>query len=76
MVELIGTIGTLFILFGFTKNNARSIRIFNSIGSVFFVIYGLLLGAHNTYILNFIMIVVNLYKLLKEDKNEESSNLT
>ena len=66
--ELMGIVATLFILFAFTSSNKTVIRIVNSIGSVLFVIYGLTIGAFSVWFLNGTCIVVNMYKLYKENK--------
>ncbi len=63
-VELLGIVGTLFILLAFTRNSSAEIRIINSIGSVLFVIYGLMIGALSVWLLNGICIIINIYKLV------------
>lgn len=63
VVELLGILGTLFILISFTRNRSAEIRVINSIGSILFVIYGLKLGALSVWLLNGICILVNIYKL-------------
>lgn len=61
--EILGLIATILVLVSFTQSTATRIRIINSIGSVFFVIYGLLISAWSVWILNACVIVVNIYKL-------------
>lgn len=61
--ELIGIIGTLFILVGFTSDRESIIRIFDMIGAVLFIIYGAMIGAISTVILNACLVLVNGYKL-------------
>lgn len=63
-VECIGIIGTLFVVLSFLTNNESSIRIWNSIGSVVFIFYGILLGSVSMIILNTIVIIINIRKLL------------
>ncbi len=70
--EIIGLIATLFTLASFIAKGEAKIRIINAIGCVFFVIYGLLLGALSVWLLNGIVLIINAYrgiKLMKEDKN-------
>lgn len=64
--ELIGIIGTLFILIGFTSNKKSIIRIFDMIGAMLFIIYGAMIGAISTIVLNACLILVNGYKLASE----------
>lgn len=70
-IELLGTIGTLLILYSFTRNDVLKIRFINSLGAIFFVVYGLLKGATSVWILNIIMVFVNAYKISKERKENE-----
>ena len=65
MVEIIGVLGTLFILIAFTSNEVKRIRIINIVGSVLFVIYGLLKDAPSVWVLNSMMIFLNIYKVRK-----------
>ena len=78
VIELIGISATLLILFSMLfkttslKGDIR-MRILNLIGSIIFTIYGCLLPAISTAILNGILIIVNTYhliSLLKEKKNQ------
>lgn len=66
MYEIIGIIATGFVLISFLSNNITTIRKLNVIGSIIFVFYGLLISSLSTTILNFVLILVHLYKLKKE----------
>ena len=74
LVEIIGICATLFILVSMcfkttTEKGSIYMRILNLIGCVVFVIYGVLIPAWSTAVLNFALIIVNgyhLYKLLKD----------
>lgn len=68
MYEIIGIIGTLFVLLSFLMKKVKHIRIINIIGAIFFVIYGLLIGAFSTWLLNGILILIHIYFLLKGEK--------
>lgn len=67
--ELIGMFATLLILISMSCDSriyrfAVIMRITNIIGSVLFVIYGLVLPARSTAILNAILVAVNTYHLV------------
>lgn len=66
MVEIIGIIATLFILLAFTQNDKKLIRIIDSIGAILFVIYGLLIGSLSVWLLNGCLIIINIYKIIKD----------
>ncbi len=76
-VELIGIIATLFILSSMCcKTNsfkgALWLRILNIIGSAIFTVYGILLPAISTGILNGLLVIVNTYHLVVLLKTKDS----
>lgn len=67
-IEYVGIGATVLILISLTFSDTTKLRIFNTIGSVMFVIYGAYIGALSVWILNSVCAVVNIYKLLKNSK--------
>lgn len=65
MIELIGIIATLFVLAAFMLNDVKKIRIVDLIGAVLFVIYGILIHSLSVCILNFVLILIHIFKLIK-----------
>lgn len=63
--EIIGITATLFIIVSFITKNMKRCRIINLIGSVIFVVYGVLISSWSTSILNVIMIGVHIYYLVR-----------
>lgn len=63
--EIIGLLGTLFVLISFLMKEVRLIRVINIIGAVLFVIYGLLIGALSTWLLNGILVIIHIIYLIK-----------
>ena len=61
--ELIGMAGTMLILIGFLSSSEKTIRIFDMVGSVLFVVYGALIGSYSNILLNGALIVVHAVKL-------------
>ena len=70
-VELIGYLASVVILIGFTFKGESKIRTINMIGSLLFIVYGLLIKAYPLALLNALAIVVNIRALVK-NKNKES----
>lgn len=66
--EAIGIAGTLFVLLSFLMKDIRKVRIINIVGAVLFVVYGLLIGALSTWLLNGILIIIHIVYLLKGNK--------
>ena len=63
-MEFIGIFGTLFIILAFIMNGEFKIRIFDLIGAILFVIYGITINSFSTILLNGILIIIQLYKLV------------
>lgn len=79
VVEIIGITSTVLILLSMLfktttiKGDIR-MRVLNLIGSVVFVVYGCLLPAISTIILNVALVVVNTYHLISLIKEYKSQN--
>lgn len=65
-IECIGVLATLCVLISFTQSKTNRIRIINSIGSVIFIVYGILISSFSVWFLNLAVLIVNIYKLIKE----------
>lgn len=63
--ECIGILATLCVLVSFTQSKTSRIRVINSIGSVIFIVYGILISSFSVWFLNAAVLVVNIYKLIK-----------
>ena len=70
--EAIGILATVLVFISLTRSNTKHLRIINFCGSVLFVIYGLLIGALSVWILNGGCAIVNIYKLVKQHREEKS----
>lgn len=66
--EEIGTIASIIVLISFLCKSERKIRIINIIGSLLFIVYGALNGSFAIWFLNGALILIHLYKLLKNEK--------
>ena len=63
--EVFGIIAGVLMLVSFAMPKQIYIRIIGAIGCSFFVAYGIMLGAWSLWILNSIMILINLYYIIK-----------
>lgn len=84
-VEYIGLVASLFILVSMcfptsSKKGTILLRVLNILGSIAFVVYGALLPAISTAVLNGCVIIVNTVQLIlvlkKNNKMEENPNVT
>jgi len=79
LTESIGIVATVLILFSMlfkttTLKGDIRMRVLNLLGSLIFTVYGCLIPAISTAILNALLIIINTYhliSLLKEQKKQE-----
>ena len=68
-VEWMGYLASLFVLLSFFMRNIKALRLINTLGCLFFVVYGIILPAWPVAITNGAIVLVNLYYLLGYRKN-------
>lgn len=68
LYEIIGIAATLFVLASFLVNDLTKVRIINIAGAALFVVYGILIGAFSTWLLNGLLIAIHIYYLVKKRK--------
>lgn len=74
IVEGIGYLSSALIAVSMLMTSVKKLRIINTIGCVIFVIYALLISSYPTAVMNAFLIFVNIYNLIKLDK--DSKNFT
>jgi hypothetical protein len=72
--EIYGYIGTVLVLGSFLIENIFRLRLVNTIGSIFWIIYGLGISAGPTIVVNSCVILIHLYWFYKHRK-ELTQNL-
>jgi hypothetical protein len=72
--EIYGYIGTVLVLGSFLIENIFRLRLVNTIGSIFWIIYGLGISAGPTIVVNSCVILIHLYWFHKHRK-ELTQNL-
>jgi hypothetical protein len=65
MQDIMGWIGTGLILYSFTLNNIKRLRIVNSIGSIMWIIYGIQMNIKPTIFVNSCILIIHLVWLYK-----------
>lgn len=61
--EILGLLGTVFVLVSFLQKNEIKIRQINILGAGLFAIYGFITKTYSTAILNIALIIIHLKKL-------------
>ncbi|PHV72238.1 lactate dehydrogenase [Sporanaerobium hydrogeniformans] len=72
-VEWIGYAASLFIAISLLMTSVIKLRVINSIGCVFFIIYAFLVKAYPVAVANTIIVLINLYQLYKLDVFSEKN---
>lgn len=67
-IEIVGIIAMLFVLLSFMMRAKRHIRFVNTIGAVFWVVYGFLRPSFTTFAMNLLLIVINIVMLVSEQR--------
>lgn len=65
LIEAIGYIGSALVLVSFLMSSVVKLRIVNTIGSLIFAIYALIIKSYPTAIMNICLVCINLYYLWK-----------
>jgi hypothetical protein len=69
MWEIYGYIGTVLILGSFLIEDVFRLRLVNTIGAIFWLIYGFGIYAGPTIVVNFCVILIHSYWFFKHRKN-------
>lgn len=73
--EIIGYVGSGLVLVSFLMASVVKLRIVNTVGSLIFAIYALLIHSYPTMIMNICLVLINLYYLWKLRNSEPNYRL-
>lgn len=68
ITEWIGYAASAGVLLSFLMRDIRTLRMVNSVGCFLFIIYGILLSSVPVILTNVIIVIINIYYLLKPNK--------
>ena len=66
-MEIIGICATVFVLISFLMRDIKWVRIINIVGAILFVVYGALIGALSTWLLNALLVVIHIAYLVRDE---------
>lgn len=69
--EIVGYVASVLVLISLMMSSVLKLRLINLAGALFFVIYGVLIRAYPIMVVNFAIILVNLYYLYRMFTNKE-----
>ncbi|MBQ7564914.1 MAG: YgjV family protein [Lachnospiraceae bacterium] len=68
LIELFGYLGSVLVVISMLMTSVKRLRIVNTVGSVIFTIYALIIKTYTTAVLNACLVVINLYRLYEMEK--------
>ncbi len=71
LYELIGYLASVLVAISLMMRSVLRLRLINLVGSLVFAVYGLLIGALPIALLNFLIVLINLYTLLQMLRAQE-----
>ena len=75
IIEIIGYLGSAFVLGSFLLKDIKWIRIVNIIGAIFFVIYGIFTETWATAFMNMALVIVHVIYLIKMFKDKSKAEI-
>ena len=70
MQDILGWIGTGLILYSFTLNDIKKLRIVNMIGSIAWILYGIKTGIMPTIFVNVCVLIIHSIWLIRNRNNK------
>lgn len=74
-VEAFGYLGSLLVVVSMLMSSVIRLRIINMIGSVIFAIYALIIKSYPTALMNFFLVGINIYHLMRLRNTEKHYDL-
>ena len=71
MIELFGYLGSALVVVSMLMTSVMKLRIINTIGSVIFAIYALIIRSYPTALMNLFLVGINIYHMLRLRNTEK-----
>lgn len=75
IIEAVGYLGSALVLVSFLMSSVVKLRVVNTVGSVIFAIYALIIRSYPTAVMNFCLVCINLRFLWKLRRQDPSYHL-
>ncbi len=73
--EIVGYVGSLLVLVSLLMSSVKKLRIINSIGSLIFCVYAIVIRSYPTALMNACLVLINIYYLIKLSKNAKNFSI-
>lgn len=75
IIEGIGYLGSALVLVSFLMVSVFKLRVVNSIGSIIFTVYAIIIHSYPTAVMNACLVMINIYYLIKMSNTTKSYDL-
>ena len=75
LIELFGYFGSMLVVVSMLMTSVKKLRIVNTTGSVIFMIYALIIRSYPTALMNFCLVMINIWQLIQLGKKERHFQL-
>jgi len=69
MIDILGWVATAFVLFSFTIQDLRKLRLVNMSGSLLWIVYGFLKQDNPVIFVNISIVIIHTYWFIKNRKS-------
>lgn len=70
IVEMAGYLGSVLVVVSMLMTSVRRLRVVNAVGAGIFTVYALLIQSYPTALMNFCLVVIDVYHLIRMDKRQ------
>ena len=75
MIEMIGYLGSALVVLSMLMSSVVKLRVINTIGSGIFAAYALMIHSYPTALMNFCLVVINVWNLIKLRQKDQRYEL-
>ncbi|MCR5237130.1 MAG: YgjV family protein [Lachnospiraceae bacterium] len=75
IIEGIGYLGSILVVVSMLMTSVKKLRIVNTTGCIIFTVYALIIHSYPAALMNFCIILINIYQLIRLGRQEENYRL-
>ncbi len=75
IIELVGYFSSILVLISFLMTSVVKLRVINSVGGFIFAIYAMIIQSYPTALMNFCLVAINIYYLVRLKKTDKHYDL-
>lgn len=74
IIEALGILASLVIISAFLFKDIKIIRILDGVGAAMYIVYGVLTHSYANIFLNTVLVIIQIYHLIKLSKNDTKTD--